>query len=135
MHFAMPAPGTAVQSCSAVLHEAGHKFCSCPKLAVQVPKQLYSLEDLRMNKIQPEALLAPTDDTLGKIRTGLQVYPTHVHCGKHYVACDGLAALIAATWTQSEHRLAILAFYAPACLHEGYGSCPTLGRISAKQHA
>ena len=39
----------------------------------QVPKRLYSLEDLRLNKIQPEQLLLPTDDTLGKIRAGFQV--------------------------------------------------------------
>ena len=39
----------------------------------QVPKRLYSLEDLRLNKIQPEELLAPSDDTLGRVRTGFQV--------------------------------------------------------------
>ena len=39
----------------------------------QVPKRLYSLEDLRLNKIEPGQLLLPTDDTLGQLRTGFQV--------------------------------------------------------------
>jgi len=35
----------------------------------QVPKRIYSLEELRLNKIEAEKLLSPTDDTLGTVRT------------------------------------------------------------------
>ncbi|CAL8469356.1 g8897 [Coccomyxa elongata] len=38
----------------------------------QVPKRIYSLEELRLNKIEAEKLLSPTDDTLGTVRTILQ---------------------------------------------------------------
>ena len=64
-----------------------------------MPKQLYSLEDLRLNKIQPEALLAPTDDTLGKIRTGAQVHP-HL-CASELLHCVSGAVLhisLGAAW-------------------------------------
>eukprot|EP00898_Chlorokybus_atmophyticus_P004346 jgi/Chlat1/4912/Chrsp31S04784 len=37
--------------------------------AMQVPKRLYSLEDLRINKIDPASFLSPKDETLGKVRT------------------------------------------------------------------
>jgi hypothetical protein len=37
-----------------------------------VPKRTYSLEELRLNKIQPEQLLAPKDSTLSGVRNVLQ---------------------------------------------------------------
>lgn len=40
--------------------------------ANQIPKRAYSLEELRLNKIEPRQFLAPTDSTLGGVRTVLQ---------------------------------------------------------------
>ncbi len=41
--------------------------------ALQIPKRIYSLEELRLNKIEAEKFLSPKDDTLGTVRTILQV--------------------------------------------------------------
>ncbi|EIE21662.1 hypothetical protein COCSUDRAFT_33740 [Coccomyxa subellipsoidea C-169] len=38
----------------------------------QIPKRIYSLEELRLNKIEAEKFLSPKDDTLGTVRTILQ---------------------------------------------------------------
>lgn len=40
--------------------------------AHQVPKRIYTLEELRLNKIQPEQFLAPADNTLSGVRNLLQ---------------------------------------------------------------
>ena len=40
--------------------------------AQQVPKRPYSLEELRLNRIQPEQFLAPSDNTLGGVRNLVQ---------------------------------------------------------------
>lgn len=40
--------------------------------AAQVPKRAYSLEELRLNRIQPEQFLAPKDGTLSGVRNVLQ---------------------------------------------------------------
>ncbi|KAL4423202.1 hypothetical protein ABPG77_000335 [Micractinium sp. CCAP 211/92] len=40
--------------------------------AQQVPKRTYSLAELRLNKIQPEQFLAPSDSTLSGVRNLLQ---------------------------------------------------------------
>ncbi len=40
--------------------------------ALQVPKRTYSLAELRLNKIQPEQFLAPSDSTLSGVRNLLQ---------------------------------------------------------------
>ncbi|GAB4821711.1 hypothetical protein N2152v2_008757 [Parachlorella kessleri] len=40
--------------------------------AHQVPKRAYTLEELRLNKIQPERFLSPTDNTLSGVRNVLQ---------------------------------------------------------------
>ena len=40
--------------------------------AAQVPKRIYTLEEMRLNKVEPTALLSPTDDTLNGVRTVLQ---------------------------------------------------------------
>ena len=40
--------------------------------AQQVPKRTYSLEELRLNRIQPEQFLAPADNTLGGVRNVVQ---------------------------------------------------------------
>ena len=44
-------------------------------LTWQVPKRIYTLEELRLNQIEPENLLSPTDSTLSSVRTTLQVRP------------------------------------------------------------
>lgn len=41
--------------------------------AQQVPKRAYTLEELRLNKIEPQQYLSPVDETLNSVRTGLQV--------------------------------------------------------------
>lgn len=41
---------------------------------LQVPKRAYSLEELRLNRIQPERFLAPRDNTLSGVRNLLQVW-------------------------------------------------------------
>lgn len=38
----------------------------------QVPKRQYTLEELRLNSIEAERLLSPTDNTLSTVRTALQ---------------------------------------------------------------
>lgn len=40
---------------------------------LQVPKRIYSLEELRLNKIEAERFLSPADETLNTVRTVLQV--------------------------------------------------------------
>lgn len=37
-----------------------------------VPKRAYTLEELRLNKIEPTAFLSPVDTTLSGVRTTLQ---------------------------------------------------------------
>lgn len=39
----------------------------------QIPKRLYTLDELRLNKIDAEALLSPKDDTLDTVQTVAQV--------------------------------------------------------------
>lgn len=39
---------------------------------VQVPQRLYSLDELRLNGIDPSSLLSPVDTTLGSIERNLQ---------------------------------------------------------------
>ena len=41
--------------------------------ALQIPKRIYSLEELRLNKIEAEKFLSPKDDTLSTVRTIVQV--------------------------------------------------------------
>lgn len=41
-------------------------------MRAQVPKRIYTLEEMRLNKVEPTALLSPTDDTLNGVRTVLQ---------------------------------------------------------------
>ena len=40
---------------------------------MQVPKRLYTLEELRLNDVRPEEFLSPEDSTLNTVRTILQV--------------------------------------------------------------
>lgn len=40
---------------------------------MQVPKRIYTLEELRLNQVEPEKLLSPQDNTLTGVRTALQV--------------------------------------------------------------
>ena len=39
----------------------------------QIPKRLYTLEELRLNDVRPEEFLSPEDSTLNTVRTVLQV--------------------------------------------------------------
>ena len=41
--------------------------------AQQVPKRIYTLDELRLNKIEPESLLSPKDDSLNFVRNVAQV--------------------------------------------------------------
>ena len=40
---------------------------------MQIPKRLYTLEELRLNNLKPEEFLSPEDSTLNTVRTILQV--------------------------------------------------------------
>lgn len=40
---------------------------------VQVPKRIYTLEEMRLNKVEPTALLSPTDETINGIKSIAQV--------------------------------------------------------------
>ena len=55
----------------------------------QVPKRIYTLEELRLNKIEAEKFLSPADETLNTVRTVLQVLPRSpaVHAAS---PCDDL---------------------------------------------
>ena len=44
-----------------------------PYVAMQIPKRLYTLEELRLNNLRPEEFLSPEDSTLNTVRTILQV--------------------------------------------------------------
>lgn len=46
---------------------------NAPLCDMQVPKRIYSLDELRLNKIEAEKFLSPTDNTLSSVRTILQV--------------------------------------------------------------
>lgn len=39
----------------------------------QLPKRIYTIDELRLNKIEPERLLSPRDDSLAAVRTTAQV--------------------------------------------------------------
>lgn len=41
-------------------------------MPLQTPKRTYTLAELRLNKIQPEEFLAPTDSTLSGVRNVVQ---------------------------------------------------------------
>ena len=63
----------------------------------QVPKRSYTLEELRLNKIQAEQLLSPTDETLSGVRTGLQA-----------AGVAGLTALFYSAHLQIEQLLSVV---------------------------
>lgn len=48
----------------------------------QVPKRPYSLDELRLNKIDAERYLSPNDSTLGGVRNALQVRSRHILCAR-----------------------------------------------------
>ncbi len=64
---------------------------------MQVPKRSYTLEELRLNKIQAEQLLSPTDETLSGVRTGLQA-----------AGLAGLTALAYGAHLQIEQLLSVV---------------------------
>ena len=58
----------------------------------QVPKRQYTLEELRLNSIEAERLLSPTDNTLSTVRTTLQARFPVVPCGEcspYLCYCEG----------------------------------------------
>lgn len=59
-------------------------------LTCQVPKRAYSLQELRLNKIQPEQFLAPKDTTLSSVRNIVQVRWN----GKRSLLCTQHTALL-----------------------------------------
>ena len=66
---------TAISNCSLHSRIAFIKPLKCPS---QVPKRIYTLEELRLNKIEAERFLSPADETLNTVRTVLQVIPGHL---------------------------------------------------------
>ena len=68
-----------------------------PSTPLQIPKRSYTLEELRLNKIESEQLLSPTDDTLSGVRSSLQLG-----------GLAGLAALFFAAHLQMEQMLAVV---------------------------
>ncbi len=62
-----------------------------------MPKRSYTLEELRLNKIQAEQLLSPTDETLSGVRTGLQA-----------AGLAGLTALAYGAHLQIEQLLSVV---------------------------
>lgn len=62
---------------------------------LQVPKRIYTIEELRLNKIEPEKLLSPTDESLNYVRNVTQG-----------AAAAGLAALAYFTggWQQQQQH-------------------------------
>jgi len=66
----------------------------------QVPKRAYTLEELRLNKIEPEKFLSPEDKTLNQIRTILQVS-----------AVVGLLSLSAAFHLEANQTLGTVVFF------------------------
>ncbi len=53
----------------------------------QVPKRIYTLEEMRLNKVEPTSLLSPTDDTLNGVRTIVQVGPAAAALLTHDLTC------------------------------------------------
>ena len=51
-----------------------------PYVAMQIPKRLYTLEELRLNNLRPEEFLSPEDSTLNTVRTILQVTCVTIRC-------------------------------------------------------
>lgn len=51
-----------------------------PCVAMQIPKRLYTLEELRLNNLRPEEFLSPEDSTLNTVRTILQVMCLQIMC-------------------------------------------------------
>lgn len=66
----------------------------------QVPKRAYTLEELRLNKIEPEKFLSPEDRTLNQIRTILQAS-----------AVVGLLSLSAALHLEANQMLGTVVFF------------------------
>ena len=56
----------------------------------QVPKRIYTLEELRLNKIEAEKFLSPADETLNTVRTVLQVLPRSPDVPAASLAIDGV---------------------------------------------
>ena len=44
---------------------------------LQTPKRIYTLDELRLNKIEPEKLLSPQDTTIDSVRRVVQVRNSH----------------------------------------------------------
>mmetsp|Transcript_8407 Transcript_8407/g.14414 ORF Transcript_8407/g.14414 Transcript_8407/m.14414 type:complete len:345 (+) Transcript_8407:113-1147(+) len=64
----------------------------------QVPKRSYTVEELRLNKIQTTSLLSPEDKSLKRVRSGMQA-----------AFLSGLAALALTSSSPGEHVVAAVA--------------------------
>ena len=46
----------------------------------RILKRNYTLEELRLNRIEPEKLLSPTEETLSRLKSSLQVVSLRPQC-------------------------------------------------------
>lgn len=99
--------------------------------ARQVPQKIYSLEDLRLNKIDTTCLLSPVDTTLGAVRRNLQIAAIF----------GGVATWNTLGLNQSELLAILLAFLAVGTIDQvvnGGGVealiIDTIGRILSKKY-
>ena len=70
-------------------------------VAMQIPKRLYTLEELRLNNLRPEEFLSPEDSTLNTVRTILQVMCITIRCLASH-SCK-LCAMTAVVQQYSDH--------------------------------
>ena len=69
-------------------------------MCAQVPKRQYTLEELRLNSIEAERLLSPTDNTLSTVRTALQA------CGSLVIQAESVY-LSCIVWNVHHRMLAL----------------------------
>ncbi len=91
-----------------------------PNVAMQIPKRLYTLEELRLNNLRPEEFLSPEDSTLNTVRTILQVLCTTIRCSAshlcNYSSCTAafrqsvfLEEAKCTVWNSAVHVMLVLA--------------------------
>ena len=73
----------------------------CPHVAMQIPKRLYTLEELRLNNLRPEEFLSPEDSTLNTVRTTLQVMCITIRCSAFHL-CQ-ICAITAVVQQHPDH--------------------------------
>lgn len=74
-----------VTACTASPAAAAIQTALC--IGRQVPKRIYSLEELRLNKIDATQFLSPDDDRIARIRTACQVLQdSTLNCLSHVLS-------------------------------------------------